>query len=63
MIDEREPVVPPLRGPGACRGRRVPVIEAHLVDHDDDAAGDSVSIDPLEDRESRCAGHARSIRL
>ncbi len=50
MFNERGPArAASLRGAG---GTRAWFVEAHLVEHDEDST-DHLSIDPLDDRESR----------
>lgn len=54
MFNERELVVRSSQVTGSCRGKRHHPAEAHFVDHDEDSSAD-VLIDPLDERESRCA--------
>jgi hypothetical protein len=59
MFHEREPFVRAAGATGPHRTTRRHRAEAALIEHDDDASADRMSIDPLDDRDSRDALRVR----
>lgn len=59
MFHEREPFVQPAEAVSLRRTRPHHGSDAQLIDQDEDVSADRILIDPLDDRDSRCALRGR----